>query len=528
MQRALDELLGGRDARHRPRLSTIRNADIRLSAGRVAEGTHDELLARTASTLGLASSRERSGAGRRCELEQSAGLIVASRRARDLASGSGHARRRARRRGREVCGARGTCTRRAATGAGRSTRLAAAARRGSSYRGDRPQRAHAGGAGQRDRLLVVERTESLAVRPRAAVGVPRALTRRRQRRPLAAIAALAARRGRSPPPPATAVHGVGAGPLAGPEIVSNDTSWGEVVGGGEWGQASRRACPFDAGRRCSALQDDPRDERRRFDDELATREADRAARPASPLLGGPLRLPELRVGIRSLPRCTCRWRRAGTRPRRRRVVGALTDAQAACVFDGVAPPAGVRLRPGARGEGRAHPFVEAPDARPGEFEASADGAPSRSGPGRPPGLRGRPVRLRGRAAAPRRLSGRGPVGRPPLDLHEPGRHRVKKPPTCTSSTPSRATSCSSSRSPVLLTHPKLRHGIPFRLGVPALLRSRGRGAPRIWLHGASAGDLLLQPMMKELKGRPRLLYIVDDHHQLGPRDGAQEGSPRPT
>ena len=56
--------------------------------------------------------------------------------------------------------------------------------------------------------------------------------------------------------------------------------------------------------------------------------------------------------------------------------------------------------------------------------------------------------------------------------------------------------------PVLLTHPKLRHGIAFRLGLYRRSVDLGRGTPRVWLHGASAGDLLsLQPMMKELKAR---------------------------
>ena len=56
--------------------------------------------------------------------------------------------------------------------------------------------------------------------------------------------------------------------------------------------------------------------------------------------------------------------------------------------------------------------------------------------------------------------------------------------------------------PVLLAHPKLRHGIPFRLGWYRPSFDLGRGTPRIWLHGASAGDLLsLQPMMKEFKAR---------------------------
>ena len=56
--------------------------------------------------------------------------------------------------------------------------------------------------------------------------------------------------------------------------------------------------------------------------------------------------------------------------------------------------------------------------------------------------------------------------------------------------------------PVLLTHPKLRHGVAQRLGLYRRGLELGRGSPRIWLHGASAGDLLsLQPMMRELRRR---------------------------
>ena len=56
--------------------------------------------------------------------------------------------------------------------------------------------------------------------------------------------------------------------------------------------------------------------------------------------------------------------------------------------------------------------------------------------------------------------------------------------------------------PVLLFHPKLRHGIKERLGFYRSRETPGSGRPRIWLHGASAGDLLsLQPMMRELKER---------------------------
>jgi 3-deoxy-D-manno-octulosonic-acid transferase len=63
---------------------------------------------------------------------------------------------------------------------------------------------------------------------------------------------------------------------------------------------------------------------------------------------------------------------------------------------------------------------------------------------------------------------------------------------------------------VLLTHPKLRHGISFRLGFYKRSLDLGKGSPRIWLHGASAGDLLsLEPMMRELKARlPGCCLIV--------------------
>jgi len=65
-------------------------------------------------------------------------------------------------------------------------------------------------------------------------------------------------------------------------------------------------------------------------------------------------------------------------------------------------------------------------------------------------------------------------------------------------------------SPVLLAHPKLRRGIPFRLGFYKPSLDLGHGSPRVWLHGASAGDLLsLQPVMKELKARlPGCCLIV--------------------
>jgi 3-deoxy-D-manno-octulosonic-acid transferase len=64
--------------------------------------------------------------------------------------------------------------------------------------------------------------------------------------------------------------------------------------------------------------------------------------------------------------------------------------------------------------------------------------------------------------------------------------------------------------PALLFHRKLRHGIPARFGLYGRAFDAGKGRPRVWLHGASAGDLLsLQPMMRELRARvPDACIIV--------------------
>jgi 3-deoxy-D-manno-octulosonic-acid transferase len=63
--------------------------------------------------------------------------------------------------------------------------------------------------------------------------------------------------------------------------------------------------------------------------------------------------------------------------------------------------------------------------------------------------------------------------------------------------------------PVLLTHPKLRHGLRQRLGFYRRLPPKGVG-PRIWLHGASAGDLLaLKPILDGLRQRlPQATLLV--------------------
>ena len=63
--------------------------------------------------------------------------------------------------------------------------------------------------------------------------------------------------------------------------------------------------------------------------------------------------------------------------------------------------------------------------------------------------------------------------------------------------------------PFLLLHPRVRQGIRFRLGYYGGLALPANG-PRVWLHGASAGDVLgLVPIVRELKTlRPDARVIV--------------------
>jgi len=64
--------------------------------------------------------------------------------------------------------------------------------------------------------------------------------------------------------------------------------------------------------------------------------------------------------------------------------------------------------------------------------------------------------------------------------------------------------------PFLLTHPKLRDGIRARLGLYPHVWPDIPPGPRIWVHGASAGDILaLLPTMRELKAhRPDIQVIA--------------------
>jgi 3-deoxy-D-manno-octulosonic-acid transferase len=64
--------------------------------------------------------------------------------------------------------------------------------------------------------------------------------------------------------------------------------------------------------------------------------------------------------------------------------------------------------------------------------------------------------------------------------------------------------------PVLLLHPRVRQGVRRRLGLYDGDPLDGGAGPRVWLHGASAGDILgLVPIIRELKSlRPDARVLV--------------------
>jgi hypothetical protein len=240
--------------------------------------------------------------------------------------------------------------------------------------------------GYRDGVLVVQATEaSTAFGHVVALGVPRALSpAERKDDPLGAIAALGGHAVLAHPlHPRRPFTGWGRGPWRGLEIVSNDTAWGEVVAERAWGRVALAAAvlPFDGARAVLALDDGSPDELRRFDDEV--RAAPRAPPGGAPRVllcsadahGYPSYEAAFSAFSMHLPLAFTGDAAADVRA----VVAALTDGSAACVLDGVAPAAGVRLAAAGEGSGIAL-HVEAPDLRPASFTLLRDGVPVETRP----------------------------------------------------------------------------------------------------------------------------------------------------
>src|SRR6266545_7330041 len=232
--------------------------------------------------------------------------------------------------------------------------------------------------GWRNGVLVVEGTEvSTPFGHVAALGGPRALTvEERDGDPLGAIARLGGAAVIAHPlHPRRPFTGWGRGAWRGMEIVSNDTSWGEVVVGRAWGRAALAAAalPFDGARAVLTLQEGDA-ERRRFDEELrAARRVD-PRRPARVLFcsadahGYPSYRAAFEAFSMHLPIALSGDAGADVRS----VTAALTDGRAVCVIDGVAPASEVRLVR-ARGRRGFDLHLDAPDLSLARFTLLRDG-----------------------------------------------------------------------------------------------------------------------------------------------------------
>ena len=147
-------------------------------------------------------------------------------------------------------------------------------------------------------------------------------------------------------------------PWRGLEVVSNDTAWGEITVGRGWGRIlpGLAALPFDGARTVVGLVPSTPARRRCWTGALRGSAARRAARrriagPAAraPLLRRRPRLPELPGRLRGLQHARPGEAPPATPPpTAQAVLAALLDGRAACVFDGVAPAAQVRLAAAAR------------------------------------------------------------------------------------------------------------------------------------------------------------------------------------
>ena len=230
-------------------------------------------------------------------------------------------------------------------------------------------------------VLVVEATEaSTRLGHVVAVGVRRALSpAERDGDPLGAIAALGGEAVLAHPlHPTRPFTGWGQGRWRGMEIVSNDTSWGEVVEGRAWSRVALAAAmfPFDGAQAVLALHDSDESERRRFDVEVRTVRRDVPGDAGRALLcsADAHGYPSYRAAFEAFSMHVPVVPTGDGVTDARDVSAALLDGRASCVFDGVSPAAGIRLARAADGHGL-ELRVSAPDLGRARFVLLQDGLP---------------------------------------------------------------------------------------------------------------------------------------------------------
>ena len=235
--------------------------------------------------------------------------------------------------------------------------------------------------GWHDGVLVVEGTEaSTRFGHVVALGVPRALdAAERDGDPLGAIARLGGEAVLAHPfHPSRPFSGWGTGPWRGFEIVSNDTAWHEVVAGRSVGKAAVAAAelPWDGARAVLALADDPSNERARFDAEVAAaRKADPRQPPRVLLCSADAHgYPSYRAAFEAFSMHVPLIPSGDGAYDARSVARALLDGRAACVMDGVAPAASIRLARAAD-PGALELAIRAPDLSRARFTLLRDGVP---------------------------------------------------------------------------------------------------------------------------------------------------------
>jgi hypothetical protein len=210
-------------------------------------------------------------------------------------------------------------------------------------------------AGWHDGVLVIEATEASSRFGHViGVGVPRALTREEcAAEPLETIATLGGEAVLAHPfQPRRSWRGWERGPWRGLEVVSNDTAWGEITVGRGWSRLlpGLAALPFDAAQTVIGLMPSTAHEEAVLDGGLRSapatrRRADGALAPARVLLisADAHGYPSYQAAFEAFSMHVPVTPTGDAAADGKAVLAALLDGRAACVFDGVAPAAQVRL-----------------------------------------------------------------------------------------------------------------------------------------------------------------------------------------